>query len=232
LDNLWRRIAVLTVCRRTVNLDQLRKINPRAEAVMNRFRVCGETIRRDLKSAFRGSVDFLREIHCVAYGSASKMPSEHKLGMPLNTDKAIGIAKGLGMVFQSVLFLAADESPHFVAFNVGHANFADPILKHALTPFSDQRQQPHDRVAVHPRDSFDAPNGVSFYQQTQNRFGLLHARVHPVDVAVMGLGERLAALWTAEALIPFAVLTEAIGRQAAVWACHFDPCLFRASEPR
>jgi hypothetical protein len=72
----------------------LREINTRSKNHVNGINVCLEPVRGNLKLSCRGFVQFFCECLSVAGRAAAKVPSQNKLAVSLDSDKAVGIPQG------------------------------------------------------------------------------------------------------------------------------------------
>jgi len=81
------------------------------------------------------------------------------------------------------------------------------------------QQEFEDRSVMHFRCAFDARNGITFEQETENHFRLLDWQVHAVKGLVTGIREYLAALVALVALAGSA-FTELTAFGTAIVAGH------------
>lgn len=219
IDYFGGGIPGLAITASGIHFDELREINTSAKAHMNGINERLESIRRDLEMARRGLLQFLREGHCVAGRSPSKVPSQHGLGISLDRYKAIGIPAHRVAVCIVLLF-TSDESPYLVALNIADGQGVDSVFQKALTFAAHLDKQRKNCGVVKAGEAFNGANGASLSEKL-NRLGRLFERcVHRAQRRGVIFGESLAALLAAESLKAVAVASKLFTLRLAVVAGH------------
>ena len=227
VNNFGGRVPLFSIAGRGIDFYQLREINPRTQAHVNRVHIGPKAVSCDLESALSGLIDFLSEGDGIAGIPASKVPCQHQLSVPLNGDEAIGIPAHR-VAARIVLFLAPDKTPYFVTLNIGHGEIADPASQEPFALLANKNKQGKYRCVVKASKALDRADRASLNEKL-NRLGSFFQRgIHAAKWRSMVFCKGLAALITAETLKTVAVFSKFLTAGIAVVTGHYEPCLSSA----
>jgi hypothetical protein len=136
LDYFARRVAML-ICGGAVYFDYLGKIDAPTKRGGDGGSVRGVAIRAELESASGGATHLARKLESVVVSTLSKMPRNEQFCVGFNRGKAVGIA-ALIALFHSFTspFLAANEVPNLVAFQIINGKANESVFKEQLAPLA------------------------------------------------------------------------------------------------
>lgn len=219
VHHIGGRVAVFTVAGRCVNFYQLCEINASSKAVVNGIHIGLESVRCDLESPLCGFVNFLSEGYRVADCAPSKVPSQNQFFVSLDSNKAIRIP-ARHVSAGVVLFLAADESPKFIALDIADCNVADTAFQQPFALFPYQSEQGKNSCMVNAGDSLYRADRASFAKKFDCLSSLFDGCVHAAKRRGMTFCEGLATLITAETLKSVPVLSKFLAAGIAVVTGH------------
>ena len=199
-------VAAFAFLRGAIDLDELREVAAVVQRVGDRGSVRREAIGGDLETLARRRVaqafdeNVRGALIALAHGDV-----QNQLGMPLDRDEGVAVAKVLIVLGPDTLFLLADEAPKLVGFHVAHFDVADLLGHDALALLASEHQQLQNRAVVDVGNALDARNAVAFEQELRTISAFSIGRYMPSRWLLLRLQERLGALAALEPLITFAV---------------------------
>src|SRR5579863_510383 len=209
--------------RSAVNLDELCKVAAILQGVEDRGAVRSKAVSRDLESlaGSRVAQAFDENVRgglvALTHGDV-----QHELGMPLDSNEGVAVAK-VGIVLgPNTLFFFLNEGPQLIALNIASGNVADLLSHDALALLASEDQEFQNRGVVNFSEALHTRNAVAFEQEFQNHFGLLDGQVHSVKRIVSRLREGLAALTALVSRKLVSRLSELAAFGSAVVARHLD----------
>src|SRR5208282_3596566 len=214
----WWRITVFVVRAALVHLYQLGIIDAGSKCRVDGVKVRRKAIGGDLKLSRGGAVEFLSERHCIPTRATAQVPRQYELGVPLHSDKAVGVTAKRIAVCVALLF-AANVCPDFIALDIGHREVMNHVFEEPLAVVANDHHDVQDGVAVDACNSLDAPNRTTLDEQPDdlgNLFFALIGAVQPLRSVAVGL----VALAATEALITLPVAAKFNAFDSAIVAGH------------
>ena len=100
--------------------------------------------------------------------------------MPFDGNEHVAVAKVRIVRWANAFLFLAHEAPQLVRFHVAHFDVADFFRHYAFAFFADLDQQLENRGVVNFRGAFNARNGVTLEQETENHFCLFDWQINAV----------------------------------------------------
>src|SRR6202521_4021071 len=147
---------------------------------------------------------------------------QHQLGMPLNRNKSVAVAKVLIVLGTDVLFLLSDKTPNLIALHVAHLDITDLLSHDALRFLASEYQEFQNRGVVNFSDPLDGRNAGTFQQKPENHLGLLDGQVHTAQRYTARLRECSLALKATKAQASVAIFSESLAFEGTGGADHLD----------
>ena len=219
--NFGGAVAAFAFARCAVHFDELGEVATVMQGGSDRGTVRPEAVRGDLEATVRRRMaDAFHEAIRCGLVTLPHGDIEHQLGMPLDCNEGVAVAKVLIVLGPNALLFLADEAPHFIGFHVAYLDINDPRRHDPFAFLASKYQQLQNRAVVDSGNALHGRNAGAFEQQRENRFGAFNGKVHAVKGLVLRLRKGFRAGLAAEALKPVAMLSEALALGTAVVACH------------
>ncbi len=211
-----------------VFLHDLGKVHVRIEDMRDTQRIGPEAVRADLVAAWGGGAEVFKEFDRIVRASLPKVPVNDQLGFPFDGDEAVGIPFVLGMTETLAgLFLASDETPQFIAFDVLHLDPGNGFVQEPLAVLPDRDDEIAQGVPVNAGHPFGCPDRHPLQEEFQGHHRTSHVQPHvPKGFGLRadkGLGASLAAV----SLMALAVFPVFLRDVLAVVADHDSPSHLR-----
>lgn len=180
-----------------------------------------ETVRGELVAACGGVAEVFKEFHGIFRASLPEVPVNHQLGFPFDGDEAVGVPLVLSMAETlASLFLAADETPKLIAFDVLDFDPGYGVVEEPLAVLPHGGDQIAQSVPVNSGEAFCRPDRHSFQKQLESHHSLTHVETHIPEGFGLRADEGLGASLAAVSLMSVAVFPVFLRDVLAVVADH------------
>ena len=223
MRHVGRAVPALAFGILRVDFDQLREVAAVAECSRNRAAVGLESIGGDLEALAAGRMaQTLDKGVRGGLSATAKGEVQNQLGVPLDSDEAVGIADAVIVRFKGglIAFLLLNEGPDFVTLNVLHWDVDDQAAHEPFALLASFHQNAHEGIDVQIGNALRAPQTVSLDQEPEGQHDALLGNVGPFQRGLVVLGVGLAAHRAAEALKAIAVGAKALTSNLTVRASH------------
>src|SRR5438552_5282183 len=176
LDNFARAIPVGTgVVGLPVNLDELSKVNVRAEVGFDSVNVTSESIGCDLMPSDHARV-VISHKRLGAFGvTLPDVIGDQQFGLSVDSRPSVGVAP-LGRVASvQVPLFGVDKAPNLIKLREARADVADAKIEKRPTLLPHGEKQRHDGVEVGSGEARDGAEADAFDHETDNLRRLFNA---------------------------------------------------------
>lgn len=228
VQNLCRRVLVRPFgFSSAVNLDELRVVHFRSEAILDGGNVGLETVRRDLEAASDSLTQIAGQNECALGIPFADMVGQDHFGFTIESNPGIGVSPLFGIVRAKMPVFRVNVGPKFVSLDKSRPDVSNARIENTSAFVTDRNKKRKNRVLVNASDARDCADTHSLSKKSDYLAGFFGGNVVPSEWMLAGLRECSLAGLAAKSLNP----QSTIGSEPLCYsmqasnARHFRPCL-------